>query len=47
MNITEFQKKIITKILESKVFDILSFMVEYFDMPKINSRADFETVIYN
>lgn len=47
MNITDFQKKVITKILESKVYDILSFMVEYFDMPKINSRADFETVIYN
>ena len=47
MNITDFQKKIIAKILDSKVYDILSFMVEYFDMPKINSRADFESVIYN
>jgi hypothetical protein len=47
MDITDFQKKVITKILESKVFDILPFMVEYFDMPKINSRSDFETVIYN
>ena len=47
MQLTEFQKKIIRRILDGKVFDILSFMVEYFDIPNVNSRADFETIIYN
>lgn len=47
MVISDFQKELISKIAEGKIFDILSFMVEYLDLPDINSRADFETIIYN
>ena len=47
MQISDFQKNVIAKILDGKVFDILSFMAEYFDIANINSRADFETLIYN